>query len=100
MTLVAEPAPASAEPVSIDTQPFDFVGSDLWGHPVRGRIDAVDVESAEGHLRRRGITRAAVQEGNAHRMPYTVQLRIAPRESASIGEMVRRVLSARAARRH
>ncbi|BDI23923.1 hypothetical protein L3i23_26990 [Herbiconiux sp. L3-i23] len=98
MTLVAESARAMSESVSIDTQPFAFIGNDLWGNPVRGRIDAIDVDAARGHLRQRGIT-AALEQRDGEPAPYTVQLSIAPRASASVGELVRRVLTARAARR-
>lgn len=90
MTLLAEP---SGDGVSLDTQPFDFIGSDLWGSIVRGRIEAADAASAASFLRSRGISAKSVNDGG-EAMPYRVELTIA-RRTATVVDLVRRVITAR-----
>jgi len=95
LTLLIEPAPAFGVASGADTQPFDFVGNDTWGHTVRGRVDAADVSAAQARLRMQGIAPTAVEPGLAHRAPYRVELSIVPASQQSVTDLVRRVLARR-----
>ncbi|PVZ95153.1 hypothetical protein DDQ50_01065 [Amnibacterium flavum] len=81
--------------MSVDTQPFDFTGSDFWGSAVRGSIVALDAADAMHALLSRRITADTVQEQSRERGPYTVEITVVPRPSASVGELVRRVIANR-----
>ena len=96
MTLIVDPSPHAGQGTMLeDTQPFDFSGSDFWGNKVRGSIVALDAADAMHALLSRRITADSVSEGARERGPYTVELTVVPRPSASVADLVRRVMANR-----